>query len=73
MTSEELRKIIKCGETSLLQFKQEFTTQKEIAADMIAFADGRGGDIMTGAHAHYPQYFYKRKMPMTVANKRTMN
>lgn len=48
MTSKELRKIIKCGETSLVQFKQQFTTQKEIAADMIAFANGRGGTILFG-------------------------
>ena len=48
MTSEELRKIIKCGETSLVQFKQEFTTQKEIATEMIAFANSRGGTILFG-------------------------
>ena len=48
MTSEELRNIIKCGETSLVQFKQEFTTQKEMAAEMIAFANGRGGTILFG-------------------------
>lgn len=48
MMSEELRKLIKCGETSLVQFKQEFTTQKDIAADMIAFANGRGGTILFG-------------------------
>lgn len=48
MTSEELRKKIKCGETSLVQFKQEFTTQKEIATEMIAFANSRGGTILFG-------------------------
>ena len=48
MTSEELRNIIKCGETSLVQFKQEFTTQKEMATEMIAFANGRGGTILFG-------------------------
>jgi predicted HTH transcriptional regulator len=31
-----------------VQFKQQFTTQKEIAADMIAFANGRGGTILFG-------------------------
>ena len=40
MTSEELKNIIKCGETSLVQFKQTFTTQKEMATEMIAFANG---------------------------------
>ena len=45
MTSEELRNIIECGETSVVQFKQEFTTQKEMATEMIAFANGRDGTI----------------------------
>jgi predicted HTH transcriptional regulator len=58
MTSEELRKVIKCGETSLVQFKQEFTTQKEIATEMIAFANSRGGTILFDA----PRYISRRKL-----------
>ena len=32
MKKEELKNKIRCGETSRVQFKQQFTTQKEIAA-----------------------------------------
>lgn len=48
MTIEELRKKIRCGETSRVQFKQQFTTQKEIAADMVAFANCEGGELLFG-------------------------
>lgn len=48
MTAEELKDIALCGETTKVQFKQEFTSQKEIAKDMIAFANGRGGKTLTG-------------------------
>ena len=48
MNSEELIKKIRCGETSRVQFKQQFTTQKEIAADMVAFANCEGGELLFG-------------------------
>lgn len=48
MTTEELKDIVLCGETSKAQFKQEFTSQKEIAKDMVAFANSRGGQILFG-------------------------
>lgn len=48
MTSEELIKLIKCGETSTVQFKQEFTTQRQIAEDMVAFANSGGGRLLFG-------------------------
>ena len=48
MNSEELIKKIRCGETSRGQFKQQFTTQKEIAADMVAFANCEGGELLFG-------------------------
>lgn len=48
MSSEELIKKIRCGETSRVQFKQQFTTQKEIAADMVAFANCEGGELLFG-------------------------
>lgn len=48
MTAEELKDIALCGETTKVQFKQEFTGQKEIAKDMVAFANGRGGKILFG-------------------------
>ena len=48
MTSEELRQIIKRGETSLVQFKEMFSTSAKIADEMIAFANSRGGVIVFG-------------------------
>lgn len=48
MTTEELKEIALCGETTTIQFKQEFTGQKEIAKDMVAFANTRGGRIIFG-------------------------
>lgn len=48
MTQEELRNKIRCGETSLVQFKQQFTTQRQIAEEMVAFANCEGGDILFG-------------------------
>ena len=38
MTSEDLRQIIKRGETSLVQFKEMFSASAKIADEMIAFA-----------------------------------
>lgn len=46
MTSEALEKKIQCGETSRIQFKQQFSSQKEIAADRVAFACREGSDIL---------------------------
>ncbi len=48
MTQEEIKDIALCGETSTVQFKQEFTSQKEIAKEMIAFANSHGGRIFFG-------------------------
>ena len=48
MTSEDLRQIIKRGETSLVQFKEMFSTSAKIADEMIAFANSRGGVIIFG-------------------------
>jgi len=39
MTTENLREIIKCGETTTVQFKQEFPSQKKIANEMVAMAN----------------------------------
>ncbi len=46
--AEDLAKIIKWGETSTVQFKQTLTSQKQIADEMIAFANCRGGIIIFG-------------------------
>ena len=48
MTSEELKDIVLCGETTTVQFKQTFTTQKKIADEMVAFANTHGGMILFG-------------------------
>ncbi len=48
MTAEELREIIACGETSKVQFKLVFSTAKQIAEEMVAFANSKGGMIVFG-------------------------
>ena len=48
MTDKELIDIARCGETTVVQFKQMFPGQKEIAKEMVAFANTRGGIIIFG-------------------------
>jgi predicted HTH transcriptional regulator len=48
MTAEELLKTISLGETTMVQFKVAFDNQDKIAAEMIAFANGKGGMIIFG-------------------------
>jgi len=48
MNAEQLKQIILCGETSSIQFKEHFSSQKQIAAEIIAFANGKGGSILFG-------------------------
>ena len=48
MTENEFKEICLCGETTRVQFKREFTSQKEIAKEMIAFANSHGGMILFG-------------------------
>ena len=48
MTAEELREIIACGETSKVQFKLMFSTPKQVAEEMVAFANSKGGMIVFG-------------------------
>ena len=40
--------VIKCGETSTLQFKQAFAGQKALASELIAFANSKGGTLLVG-------------------------
>lgn len=42
MNSKELQLIIKCGETSTVQFKECFPNQDSIAAEMVAMSNARG-------------------------------
>ena len=48
MTEEIFKDLCLCGETTKVQFKQAFTSQREIAKEMIAFANSKGGVIMFG-------------------------
>ena len=48
MTEEMFKDLCLCGETTKVQFKQAFTSQKEIAKEMIAFANSKGGVILFG-------------------------
>ena len=49
MTEREFVELCSLGETTTVQFKLEFTTTKQIAEEMVAFANTRGGVIVFGA------------------------
>ena len=48
MTEDTFKDMCLCGETTKVQFKETFTSQKEIAKEMIAFANSKGGVILFG-------------------------
>lgn len=48
MTEDTFKDMCLCGETTKVQFKETFTSQKEIAKEMIAFANTKGGVILFG-------------------------
>ena len=48
MTEDVFKDLCLCGETTKVQFKQAFTSQREIAKEMIAFANSKGGVILFG-------------------------
>lgn len=48
MTEDTFKDLCLCGETTKVQFKEAFTSQKEIAKEMIAFANSKGGIILFG-------------------------
>ncbi|MCF0195292.1 MAG: putative DNA binding domain-containing protein [Bacteroidaceae bacterium] len=48
MNKAELLELCQCGETSRVQFKQEFTTHAKIAQEIVAFANSHGGVILFG-------------------------
>jgi len=48
MKLAELRKLIACGEDSRLQFKADVNNADALAAEMVAFANSDGGQIMIG-------------------------
>ena len=49
MTENELIELCSLGESTTVQYKLEFTTQKQIAEELVAFANTRGGIIVFGA------------------------
>ena len=48
MNKEDLLEIIRSGETSRVQFKRKFDNQDKIAAEIIAFANSKGGMLLFG-------------------------
>ena len=48
MTEDTFKDLCLCGETTKVQFKESFTSQKEIAKEIIAFANTKGGVILFG-------------------------
>lgn len=49
MKEYELVELCSLGESTTVQYKLEFTTQKQIAEELVAFANTRGGIIVFGA------------------------
>jgi len=48
MQFSELETIIKSGEDSMHQFKENFTNANKLAAEIVAFSNGNGGQILIG-------------------------
>jgi predicted HTH transcriptional regulator len=48
MTAEEFKEIISLGENSKVQFKEILDNQDSIAAELIAFANAKGGMLIFG-------------------------
>ena len=48
MNKEQIIEIIRCGENSRVQFKEHFTTQKQMAEELAAMANAKGGMIIIG-------------------------
>ncbi len=48
MTAEDIKEVVKCGETSTVQFKLLFNKAEDIANELIAFSNSNGGRIFIG-------------------------
>lgn len=48
MTTEEFVELCQCGETTRVQYKEIFTTDKKMAEEFVAFANTHGGVILLG-------------------------
>ncbi len=48
MTADEVKNIIRCGETSTKQFKETFKVAEDVANEFVAFSNSEGGSIFIG-------------------------
>lgn len=48
MTADEIKNIVRCGETSTKQFKETFKVAEDIANELVAFSNSEGGSIFIG-------------------------
>ena len=48
MSADELLKLVRGGETSRIQFKENVTNAVSIAQEMVAFSNSKGGQILIG-------------------------
>jgi len=48
MNIDEIKKIIKDGENSYIEFKEENIRAKELAEEIVAFSNSEGGIILIG-------------------------
>ena len=48
MKQDEIRKIIKNGENSYIEFKEEGIKPKDLAEEIVSFANSEGGTILIG-------------------------
>lgn len=48
MNTTDIKNLIRYGETSKVQFKRELSSTKQIAAEIIAFANSKGGILIFG-------------------------
>lgn len=48
MTAEKIKEIVRCGETSTVQFKKLFKTAEDVANELAAFSNSNGGQIFIG-------------------------
>lgn len=48
MTADEVKDIVRCGETSTVQFKLLFKTAEDVANELVAFSNSHGGRIFVG-------------------------